>query len=188
MAVEQRLYTVEEFEQIADSPENADRLLELIDGEIVEKVPTEQHGVTIVNLILPLGAFIYQRKLGRLVAETRYRNPEDRRNARIPDIAFSSAQRPIVERGSVPHMPDLAVEVRSPDDTIKGMREKTRYYLANGVKMVWLVFPDKRLVEVYTLDEELVLTEADTLSGGDVLPGFTLPVRDIFIDPMEESV
>jgi Uma2 family endonuclease len=91
-----------------------------------------------------------------------------------------------VKKGSVPEMPDLAVEVKSPDDSLKLLRDKAHYYLANGTRLVWLVIPEKRLVEVYTPDDEQILTEEDTLSGEDVLPGFTLPVRDIFADPVSK--
>lgn len=186
MAIEHRLYTVEEFEQIADSPENAERRLELINGDIVEKpMPTEEHSIAAGNIFGALWNWNGQHKLGRVHMEVRYRKPEDRHNARIPDLAFSSASRPLVKRGSVPEMPDLAVEVQSPEQPLKELREKARYFLANGTKMVWLVITDKRLVEVYTPDDEQVLTESDVLTGGDVLLGFTLAVRDVFADPME---
>jgi hypothetical protein len=52
--------------------------------------------------------------------------------------------------------------------------------LGNGSKLVWIVYPEKRLVLVLTLDDEIILDDTDTLDGGDVLPGFKLPVRDIF--------
>jgi Uma2 family endonuclease len=186
MAIEHRLYTVKEFEQIADSPENVERRLELVNGEIVEKpMPTEEHGVITGNIYGPLWNFVNPRKLGRVVIEVRYRKPDDQHNARIPDIAFSSAKRPLVKQGSVPEMPDLAVEVLSPDQSLKELREKARYFLANGTKLVWLVIPEKRLIEVYTPDKEEVLTEIDTLEGDNVLPGFSMAVRDVFADPME---
>jgi Uma2 family endonuclease len=136
------------------------------------------------NIYGPLWNFVTPRKLGRVVMEVRHLAPDDERNARIPDISFSSAKRPIVEKGSVPQMPDLAVEVKSPDDTIRGMREKARYYLAHGTRLVWLVIPEKWLIEVYAPDDEQVLDENDTLTGREVLPDFTLPVRDVFADPM----
>lgn len=183
MAVEQRLYTVEEFEQFADSPENSDRLLELIDGEIIEKMPTEEHGNAAGNIYGYLWQFNRVHKLGRVVIEVRYRSVEDEQNARIPDVAFTlNPTQPLVKRGSVPRMPDLAVEVKSPDQSVKEMRDKVRYYLANGMKMVWLLFTDQRIVEVYTADEELILTEDDLLTGGTLLPGFSMPVREIFVD------
>ncbi len=59
--------------------------------------------------------------------------------------------------------------------------EKAHYYLANGAQVVWLVFPNKRYVEVYQPDSEMeVLLGDDLLDGGDVLPGFTMPVADVF--------
>jgi Uma2 family endonuclease len=78
-------------------------------------------------------------------------------------------------------MPDLVIEVKSPDDTYTSRRERAQYYLVHGAKLVWLVYPDKRLVEVYRqgADSDL-LTGDDTLQGADVLPNFTLPVDEIF--------
>jgi len=182
MEARKLLYTVEEFERIADSPENRDRLLELINGEMVEKVPTEKHGMCVGNIYYHIRMRVQTHRGGRVVMEVRYRNPEDRRNARIPDVSYTSGNEPPIEKGSVPRMPDLAVEVKSPDDSLKVMREKARYYLANGTKLVWLVDPQKRFVEVYTPDDEQVLFEDDTLDGGEVLPGFQMNVRDIFED------
>lgn len=83
-------------------------------------------------------------------------------------------------------MPDLAVEVKSPDDSLRALRDKARYYLANGCRLVWLVLPDKQIIEVYTADKQ-PLTEADTLTGGEVLPGFALPVRQVFADPAADE-
>jgi Uma2 family endonuclease len=182
MEARQLLYTVDEFERIADSAENRDRLLELIDGEIIEKVPTEKHGMCVGNIYGHLWNDVRIRRSGRVVMEVRYRNPEDRRNARIPDVSYTSGNEPPVEKGSVPRMPDLAVEVKSPDDSLKTMRQKARYYLANGSKMVWLVDPQRRFVEVYTSDDEQMLFEGDVLDGGEVLPGFQMNVSDIFED------
>ncbi|MEO8398040.1 MAG: Uma2 family endonuclease, partial [Chloroflexota bacterium] len=119
--------------------------------------------------------------------EVRYRQPGDERNAFIPDMSFSSAKRPIIKQGSVPQMPDLAIEILSPHQSLKTLREKAHYFLANGARLFWLVIPEKQLVEVYTPTDEFVLDVNDTLSGGDVLPEFTLPVRNIFRDPMEET-
>ncbi len=187
MSVQERLYTVAEFEQIADTDANRDRLLELINGEISEKVPTEAHGLIAGNIFAPLWNYNQARRLGRVVMEVRYRYPADDHNARIPDVSFSLSQRPLVEQGSVPALPDLAVEVKSATDSLKKLREKARYYLAHGVRLVWLVDPEKQLIEVYTPDDEFVLTAADTLTGGDLLPDFTLPVRAVFADPASDQ-
>lgn len=125
-----RKYTVEEFEQLSAQAEHGDRLLELIHGEIVEKLPTEEHGVVAGNIFAPLHNFVTPQRIGRVGFEVRHRPPTDAYNSHLPDISFSSVRRPIVTKGSVPTMPELAVEVQSPDDTIKEMREKATYYLA----------------------------------------------------------
>jgi Uma2 family endonuclease len=187
MAVPHRKrYTVEEFEAFADAPENADRLFELIDGEIVEKVPTELHAVIAARISGEL--YIYLKlnpSAGRIAVEPRHKMPNDAHNSRLPDVAFTSAERalPIVKRGSVPQMPDLAIEIKSPDDSYTRMRKKAEYYLANGVRLVWLVFPEKQFVEVYRPDMDLDIKMLnETLDGADVLPGFTLAVKDIFAE------
>ncbi len=186
MAVEQtKTTTIEEFERFLALPENADRLFELIDGEIVEKMPTEQHGLIGSNLNAHLWMFNRQHKLGRVTIEPRHQTPDNRYNSRLPDVAFTSKERalPLVTQGAVPQMPDLAIEIQSPDDSLKKMREKAVYYLANGSRLVWLVLPEKRLVEIYRIDGEVdILTENDTLDGGDVLPGFTLRIQEIFAE------
>jgi Uma2 family endonuclease len=67
------------------------------------------------------------------------------------------------------------------------MRDTAAYYLANGSRLVWLVYPNYRLIEVYRPDADIViLGEEDTLTGGDVLPGFELPVREVFADLLGE--
>ena len=187
MEARQLFYTVDEFEKYADAPENRDSLLELIDGEIVEKVPTEQHGMIVILIAHWLLSFILTNQIkGRVLTEVRYRSKEDRRNARIPDVSYRAGNNPLTKKGSVSELPDSAIEVKSPDDSLKDMRAKARYYLANGTKLVWLVEPQRRFVEVYTLDDEQVLVEGDTLDGGSVLPGFQMPVSAIFQDTAAE--
>jgi Uma2 family endonuclease len=187
MEARQLLYTVEEFEKIADAPENSERLLELIDGEIVEKAPTELQGIIVAMIARWLLNFIITHKIkGRVATEARHRVPKDKRNARLPDVSYRAGSQPIVTKGSVLEMPDLAVEVKSPDDAWKDLRAKARYYLANGAKLVWLVEPVRRFVEVYSPDDEQVLFEGDMLNGGVVLPGFEMPVSAIFEDTAAE--
>ncbi len=179
--------TVEEFERFLRLPENLDRLFELINGEIIEKMPTEEHGLVAVNLVIALGSFVKAHKLGRVGVEVRHRLPQDNRNSRMPDVSFTSARRPLVKVGSVPQMPELAIEIQSPDDTIKQLRAKAAYYLANGARLVWLIYPRKRLIEVYSLDSDVeILLESDLLTGADVVPDFSMPVADVFADPFAD--
>ncbi|MBL8154507.1 MAG: Uma2 family endonuclease [Anaerolineae bacterium] len=173
--------TAAEYEAFIARPENLERRFELIEGEIVEKMPTQQHGIITLNLAGELRAFVKAHSLGRVAVEARYRPPDDAENDRLPDISFvADLSKPVTEDGAVPFMPDLAVEVKSPTDSVRKLREKARFYLAHGVRLVWLVFPEPRIVEVYAPDDEYTLSADQSLTGGDLLPGFTLPVRQIF--------
>ncbi len=183
MAIEKKLITIEEFEQFADSPENSERRFELIDGEIVEKMPTEIHGIIVAWIVVAFGMYIKGGGAGRVAVEVRHRKLGDKHNAFLPDISFSvDISEPPVARGSVPKLPDLAVEVKSADDTYAQMRHKATYYIANGSRLVWLVYLEKRLVEVYRpgRDSE-ILNEEDVLVGDEVLPSFSLPVCEVFM-------
>ena len=106
---------------------------------------------------------------------------------RVPDVAFASWAR--FPEGRVPTAPipslapDLAIEVLSDSNTPREMRRKRGEYFTSGVRLVWLVDPEPRTVSVYTAPEEVSeLGEDDTLDGGDVLPGFSLPLRDLFAE------
>ena len=183
MAVETKRITVEEFDEFLARPENRERLFELIDGEIFEKLPTELHGAIAARLTIRLGVFIEDNDLGRITVEPRHQMPYEKHHSYLPDVAFTSNERalPIVEKGSVPQMPDLAIEIKSPDDSYTQMREKANYYIKNGSLLVWLVYPEKKFIEVYQPGKDIeFLNLEDTLNGGDVLPGFTLPVKNVF--------
>lgn len=176
--------TVDEFECLLALPENADRLLELIDGEVVEKMPTEEHGIIAGNIIFALRGYVQQHQSGRVGTEVRHRMPSDNFNSRLPDVSYSTARRPVITKGSVPEMADLAVEIQSPNDSVKQMRVAAAYYVEHGAQLVWLVYPSKRIVEVLYADGEAdIFRDGEVLSGEAVLPGFTLPVADIFDDP-----
>jgi Uma2 family endonuclease len=182
MAVQTHQHTVEEFEEILAQAENRERLLELVHGEIVEKMPTEEHGIIVLRIGSRLLIFVEANNLGRVGVEIRHRNPEDNYNDRLPDISFTAdTTTPVVTTGAVLRLPDLTVEVKSPSDSYRQMRDKADYYLANGVKLVWLVYPEKRLIESYMASGEIqILNEADALEGGDVLPGFLMAVSEVF--------
>jgi Uma2 family endonuclease len=183
MSIQQKLVTVDEFEAFIAKPENKDRLFELINGEINEKVPTELHGLIVSMLHAMLWNFVFPRNLGRLVLEVRYRVADDDSNDRIPDIAFTRTERlqPVVERGPASTIPDLCIEVQSPDDSPREMRDKAAYYLANGAQLVLLVYPKKRMIEaLYPNGEFDIFREGDMLTFGDLLPDFMLAVSDVF--------
>lgn len=177
-----QVYTVKEFEKFIARPQNRDRSFELIHGEIVEKtLNTELHSVIVGNIVFYVELYARAQQRGRLGVSVRNRMPHDDYNSRQPDISyFIDTSRPIVAKGAMPQMPDLAVEVKSPDDTYKAMSERADYYLANGAQVVWLILTEKQTVEVHEQGKITLLTLDDTLDGGVLLPGFTLPIRALF--------
>ena len=159
---------------------------ELIRGVLHETMPTGvNHGRIVVKLVLLLGAFIMPRRLGTLLAsDTGVLLERDLDTVREPDIAYISSERlPIGEDvpGYSEIVPDLVVEVVSPSDSLREVREKALMWLEYGVRLAWIVHPSARTVDVYHADGKiLTLMESDTLDGGDMLPGFTCQVRDVF--------
>jgi Uma2 family endonuclease len=158
-------------------------LYELIHGEIVEKLPTQEHA-KIAGIII--GEFyIYLKQHPEIAAhmgpEARFSPIDDELNDRLPDVSLHLTNQPPVTAGAVGGMPTLAVEIKSPKDSNKLMHEKAAFYLENGCQLVWLVYPDKKIVEVFQADKDFVhLVSGDTLTGGAVLPGFALPVATLF--------
>ncbi len=101
---------------------------------------------------------------------------------RSPDAAFVSFERmPDVPVGFAPVAPELAVEVLSPDDTVRELDERMDDYSAAGTRAVWVIDPDRRTVAIHSsTGPTRRLREHDTLDGADVLPGFAMPVRALF--------
>jgi Uma2 family endonuclease len=180
MAVQAKRYTVEEFDRFVELPENADKLFEYIGGEIIE-VPSNPYTSQIASLIsAELVFFLKGKDLGHVTGEAGGYMVSGERYA--PDVAFiSRARQPkLAERGYNPNPPDLAVEVWSPSNDPADMRIKITNYLAAGTT-VWLVDPERSVVEIHAPGQRAQKAGLDdTLDGGDMLPGFTLAVKDIF--------
>ncbi len=179
--VQVKRYTVEEFDQFVNLPENADKLFEFIGGESVE-VPSNPYVSEIAALII----FFIQLHLreqgikGHVTGEAGGYMVSGERYA--PDVAFiSRAKQPeLARQGYNPNPPDLAVEVLSPTDTDRHLRIKITNYLLAGT-VVWVVHPDNREVEVYVPGQPVKIVDVNgTLDGGEVLPDFSLMVKEIF--------
>ncbi|MEA2515985.1 MAG: hypothetical protein QOF01_4304 [Thermomicrobiales bacterium] len=181
MVTTTRLYTAEE---LAKMP--TDEPWELWEGEL-RKVPgagSKASGLAHWIGYL-LSFFVVPRDLGHVTgADGSFVLRRDPDVVVVPDVAFTKWEN--VPGGEVPDSyfpgrPDLAVEVKSPSDRRRDIDEKVRLYRDAGVPLVWWVLPEDRSVEVYR-DGQLAATlhEGDALDGGDVLPGFSLPVVDIF--------
>ena len=107
----------DDFERFIALPENSDRLLELIDGEVVERLPTEAQGIIILAIGAKIHAFVAAQNFGRVGVHILHHVPQDRQNYRLPDISFTAdTTTPVVTAGAVLRLPDLAVEVKSPSE------------------------------------------------------------------------
>ncbi len=163
--------------------------VELIDGILLEKTMGAEEDAIGMWLALHLFNFTAGQNLGRFLgAQGGVRFTDG--TVRIPDVSFirwDSVDDPS-EIDPIPgpflHVPpDLVVEVLSEGNTPREMAIKLGEYAAAGVKLVWYVDPDAKTVTVYPKGRERgkkVLGVTDTLDGGKVLPGFTLPVADLF--------
>ena len=170
----------------------ADELLRLdVRGELIRGVFCEmspgggRHGRVGMRLGIYVGAFVLERRLGTTFnAETGFRLERGPDTVRAPDFAFTSAERlPLgSDDDSYPDVvPDLVAEVRSPNDSRRAVHEKAEMWLSHGVRLCWVVYPDTRTIDVYRPDAPTAtLGEADTLDGGDVIPGFTCAVSAVF--------
>ncbi len=157
---------------------------ELIRGELRMMSPSgARHGLVAGNLFVAIASHVRARGLGRaFAAETGFQICRDPDTVRAPDVAFVKTGRPAAPaRGFYPGAPDLAVEVLSPDDRPGYVREKVVEWLEAGARAVWVVDPDDRTATVHEPGRKAKrLGEGGILRGGDVLPGFELPVRAIF--------
>lgn len=182
MVLREKLYTAEEFWEMARLPENEGRRLELEDGVIIEMAASKPiNTVTAGRIIYFFNAFVIPRDLGYVTGADGGFKLASRR-VRQPDVGFVSKQRLPSLPANFEIAPDIAVEVVSPDEDVF---KKVREYIDSGTRLVWTVYPEEQTVYVFQpadSDELRVQTFEldDTLDGGDVLPDFTLPVRDIF--------
>lgn len=156
---------------------------ELIRGEVVELTPTGWWHAEIANEIaFHISAFVKERGLGHVATtEAGFLLEENPDTVGAPDVAFMVSGRQRPKSGFVRGAPDLAVEVISSRDSYSEVRRKVRGWLEHGAQQVWVVDPQREVVELFAADGAMRLCEADdVIDGGDLLPGFSLPVRDCF--------
>lgn len=171
-------------EELLDMPDDGYRY-ELVRGEIRKMAPPGlYHGVNGSRIVETLLPHVRRNGLGEVPLPSPgfilSRNPD---HVREPDVSFIRQGR-IDEIGYTrryfPEAPDLVVEVISPNDRYADVDEKVSDWLGAGVQMVIVVNERNHTAKVHTPAGALTLTEADTLDGGDVVPGWSMPVADIF--------
>ncbi|MFH1923166.1 MAG: Uma2 family endonuclease, partial [Planctomycetota bacterium] len=158
---------------------------ELLCGKLVVMAPAGfEHGRIVANITGALVVYIEQEKLGVVAgAETGFQIANDPDTVRAPDVAFIRAERvpPAPTPGFFQGAPDLAVEVLSPSDRAGELLAKVHDWLSAGCLAVWVVDPGACTVSVYrSRDEAVVWSVSDELTGDHIVPGFSLPVAEIF--------
>jgi Uma2 family endonuclease len=177
------LLTAEEFFQRPDPPDGSRE--ELVRGEVVTMpAPGFRHGTIAMRVGYLIQRYLDEKEIGRVLAETGVRTENDPDSVRGPDVSFWSFDRVPREPEIVGYpevAADLCVEVRSPSNTFKKLRDKAAEYLRAGVRMVWIVDPDDRSVTVYRqAGRGITISDDAILDGEDVLPGFVCPVSKFF--------
>ena len=179
------LMTAEDLESMPDDGHR----YELVRGELIRMAPTNfEHLEVSGNLIGEVRDFVKKNRLGVVGGEGGFILAREPDTVRGPDMVFVRADR--VPKGRarrhfVELAPDLVAEVRSPSDTLADLMAKADEYLAAGTRLVWIFDPIPRRVYVRTPDgRRRVLEIGDDLDGEDVLPGFKLPLTEIFPEPI----
>jgi Uma2 family endonuclease len=183
MVIQFKPLTIEEFNEFIHRPENIDREFEYIGGGIFEVVSHPRSSKLGARISGFFFVYLSHNDIGHLTgADGGYMVSGERY---IPDVGFirydKQAELLYIE-GYNPYPPDLAVEVLSSTNDDEKMRIKITNYLAAGT-FVWVVNPEQKLVEVYEPGKPVkIFGMSATLTGGDILPGFTLAVKDIFAE------
>lgn len=179
--------SADEFLELSNSPEYADCNSELVEGRVIEMTrPKLLHGYVATELGLALAMHVKAQGLGMVITSeigfVLTRRPSGRDTVRGIDISFLSTERtpdPLPD-GWIEGAPDLAVEVMSPSNTVSDINLNIRQLLDAGARAVWIVDPATGSVQVHSAQGIRLFLEDDTLTGGDILPGFEIKVADIF--------
>ena len=159
---------------------------ELIRGALIKMTPAgREHGQIVMNLGAELRNYIKPRKVGILVGSDSgvwlERDPD---TVREPDVAFFSAEKIPLDAdipGYAEVAPDLVVEIVSPTDRLAAVNDKALMWLRYGVRLVWVVRPDERMVDVHRdVHPVAALAESESLDGADVLHGFSCAISEVF--------
>jgi Uma2 family endonuclease len=170
--------TAEEFNRL---PDPLDARQELDRGVIVSaRLNSFLHGVTCARLGLLVGQFVDDHEAGCVTAGIGIILERDPDTVFAPDLTFWNKERvPDIARWAYPDVvPDLVAEVLSDDDDRVAMAAKAQRYLAAGVRLIWVIDPRQGDVIVWT--DKGPHQSIGLLSGGDVLPGFSCPIADLF--------
>jgi Uma2 family endonuclease len=177
------LLTVEDFERICDRPENADKRLELVNGEVVEMPrPAKKHGYLQIRLATRLNVYAEaKRPPDFVICESGVVIRETPATVRGPDVAyFLDKASEDFDETWFRNPPLIAVEVVSREESSKELKAKIHDYLAMGVRYVWAVHPDDSIIHVHTRDAKPKSYDHAATITVPELPGFELAMADLF--------
>ena len=171
--------TVDEFLQRYPN----DEPFELLEGEILSVPPPQfTHGSVAGRLLRYLAAFVYDHHLGEATTDVGFRLSESTLIA--PDVSFIRTERYAQANNATeyfPFAPDLAVEIVFPSNSANEIALKAELYLTAGSELVWIIYPKLHKVVVYHADHSTYdVSLGGTLTGEALLPGFNIPVADLF--------
>lgn len=179
---EKKVWTDEEFMALAKDGHR----YEIVNGELIDMGNSGAlHGYICSLLVAALASYVLSKKLGVILdSSTAFKMKSG--NRRSPDISFFSKERlqgmTELPTGFLEGAPDLAVEILSPGNTVEEIETKITEYFDNGARLVWVISPTQHYILVYRCAQEpdRLLKSVDSLDGEDVIPGFTLPVAELF--------
>ena len=179
--IKQTLHSAEEFLELVD----LEGPVELVRGEIVEMPqPKPRHGQVCLTMGALLRTFAHERHghvLSNDVSVVTRRNPDTVRGADVCYISYAKVPKGPLPDGFLPAPPDLVVEVRSPTDRWKDILEKVVEYLNADVTIVFVLDPTTETGRIYRSDrDEEQLKNGDLVRFEDVLPGFSVPLKQLF--------
>ena len=174
------LLTAGELEQM---PDDDSVQIELDEGELIAMPPaSSDHGDVEWEILLLLGNYVKKHRLGRLYpGDTGFRLNDG--TVRVPDVAFVRGERlrEMKGHGFLKGAPDLAVEIFSPSDSVRQLMRKVKQYFAAGCHTVWIVYPDRREVQILeAAGADRLLQGDELLEAPELLPGFSVPVSSLF--------
>jgi len=177
---QQRIWTIEEFQEFVARPENSDRLFELINGEIVEKMPgCTRNSELSYNLAVEVKSFCKQHNLPCHISggDGAY---DIQGHVVAPDFAFKPT--PMSTDYPDPVAPEWAIEIISPTDKASEIRTKRQIYIRAGI-LYWEMYSESESIDVYAPHQPMRTIEIDdTLDVGELIPDFTITVKEIFSD------
>ncbi|HWQ34628.1 MAG TPA: Uma2 family endonuclease [Blastocatellia bacterium] len=157
--------------------------VELVNGEPQMSQSTFIHGIIGARLIIELGAYVKNHNLG-FVCDSSTAFWMKQGNTRAPDASFISRERfrgRALPKKYMKGAPDLVVEVVSPNDVLIDLAKKMREYFDSGARLAWVINPEDQTVVVYHSPQpDYILKAGDSLDGEEIIPGFSMPVADVF--------